>query len=72
MSDLVKVRIKGLVMTSQYGTLSDGDELSCSADFAKHLVEDCKAAEYVAAEKSTSSPAAQQKKATTKAASEKS
>lgn len=45
---LVKVRIKGIVVTAIYGTLSDGDYLVTSADFARHLVEDCKAAEYVA------------------------
>lgn len=47
MSELVKVRIKGLVTSSIYGSLSDGDEVNCSAEYAKHLVDDCNAAEYV-------------------------
>ena len=49
--DLVKVKIKGTVMTSQYGTLSDGSILATDAAFAKHLVEDCGAAEYLTAAK---------------------
>lgn len=43
------VKIKGTVITNQYGTLSDGDLLRCSPEFAKHLVNDCNAAEYVKA-----------------------
>lgn len=43
------VKIKGTVITNQYGTLSDGDLLRCSHEFAKHLVNDCNAAEYVKA-----------------------
>lgn len=42
-----QIRIKGMVLTSQYGTLSDGTLLRCSQEYARHLVEDCKAAEYV-------------------------
>ena len=41
------VKIKGTVITSQYGTLSDGTLLRTSEAFAKHLVEDANAAEYV-------------------------
>jgi hypothetical protein len=52
MTELVQVRIKGIVTTSRYGTLSSGDTLRTDAAFAKHLVEDCSAAEYVA-EKAT-------------------
>jgi hypothetical protein len=44
---MTSVKIKGLVITSQYGTLSDGTILRTSAEFAKHLVDDCGAAEYV-------------------------
>lgn len=47
MSDQVQVRIKGMVITAAYGTLSDGTILRTGAAFAKHLVEDCNAAEYV-------------------------
>lgn len=45
--ELVRVKIIGMVLTSRYGTLSAGDELTTDAGFAKHLVEDCRAAEYV-------------------------
>lgn len=45
--DSVKVKIKGSVVTSKYGSLSDGDIVSTDAEYARHLVEDCKAGEYV-------------------------
>lgn len=41
------VKIKGTVITSQYGALSDGTLLRTSEAFAKHLVEEAFAAEYV-------------------------
>ncbi len=44
---MVKVKIKTTVITSQYGTLLTGDELTTNAEFAKHLVDDCNAAEYI-------------------------
>ncbi len=47
---MVKVKIKGTVITQQYGALSDGDILTTSEAFAKHLVDDCNAAEYIKAE----------------------
>ena len=47
---MILVRIKGMVTTSQYGTLSDGTLLRTNEAFAKHLVEDASAAEYVAVE----------------------
>lgn len=53
MSELVKVKIRGLVTTSQYGSLSEGDILNCPIEFARHLVEDCNAAEYLTANKTT-------------------
>ncbi len=56
--DLVRVKIKGIVVTPQYGTLSPGDELRTDPTFARHLVEDCNAAEYLDA-----SPAASTDKA---------
>jgi len=46
--DLVQVKIKTTVVTSQYGTLVSGDILRTSDAFARHLVEDCKAAEFIA------------------------
>lgn len=45
--ELVQVRIKGMVVTAQYGSLSSGDVLRTTPAFAKHLVEDCAAAEYI-------------------------
>lgn len=51
MSALVQVRIKGTVVTQRYGTLSSGDILRTDAEFAKHLVDDCAAAEYLNAAK---------------------
>lgn len=49
MSELVSVKIKGIVATVRYGTLESGDILRTDAAFAKHLVEDCGAAEYCTA-----------------------
>ena len=45
----VQVKIRGIVSTTLYGTLESGDILTTDAAFAKHLVEDCHAAEYIAA-----------------------
>lgn len=50
MPDLVEVRITAWqVDTNRYGTLSNGDLLRTDAAFARHLVEDCAAAEYTQA-----------------------
>ncbi len=49
MSILVQVRIKGVVSMQRYGTLMSGDVLRTDAEFARHLVEDCGAAEYCSA-----------------------
>ena len=48
----VKVNIRGIVATQRYGTLETGDILTTDEAFAKHLVEECGAGEYVA-EKAT-------------------
>lgn len=48
--ELVQVKIKGTVITAQYGSLSDGDLLRCSPEFAKHLVDDCNAADHIKAQ----------------------
>lgn len=45
--DFVQVKILGTAVTHRYGTLSAGDILRTDAAFAKHLVEDCAAAEYI-------------------------
>jgi hypothetical protein len=47
--ELLTIEIKGLVVTSRYGALQSGDLLRTDAAFARHLVEDCAAAEYVTA-----------------------
>lgn len=46
----VKVKVIRTAVTAMYGTLSDGDILLTSVEFAKHLVEDCNAAEYISIE----------------------
>jgi hypothetical protein len=42
----VEVEILTQTITAQYGTLAQGDKLRTSPEFAKHLVEDAKAARY--------------------------
>lgn len=44
--NLVTLTIRGTVVTSRYGVLSSGDVLRTDSDYARHLVEDCKAADY--------------------------
>lgn len=44
---LVAVKIRTTVVTSQYGTLVNGDILRTSPEFARHLVEECKGATYL-------------------------
>lgn len=69
MDNQVEVEITGLVVTSQYGTLSTGTVLRTNAAFAKHLVEDCSAAKYRTVKDGDAAPkAAVQKKATPKKA----
>lgn len=58
MSELVQVKIKGIVSTVKYGTLESGDILRTDAAFAKHLVEDCFAAEYCCTLSPAAAPAA--------------
>lgn len=61
----VEVEILGQVMTAQYGTLGADDILKTDAAFAKHLVDDCKAAKYVKAKaiKAPAKPAKAESKA---------
>lgn len=47
--ELVQVQITTTAVTSRYGTLVYGDILRTDAEFARHLVEDCKAAKFVTA-----------------------
>jgi hypothetical protein len=44
--ELVEIEITGQVITAQYGTLNSGAVLRTSAEFAKHLIDDCGAAKY--------------------------
>ena len=44
---IVQIKITKTAVTARYGTLSPGDLLRTDAGFARHLVEDCKAAKYV-------------------------
>lgn len=61
----VQVKIRTTVVTHQYGTLSTGDILRTNTEFARHLVEDCAAADYitapVAADASEQKPAKEKK-----------
>ncbi len=52
----VAVKIRGIVATQQYGELGDGDVLYTDAAFARHLVEDCAAAEYVETQEEAPKP----------------
>lgn len=45
---MVEIEILGMVITHQYGVLNTGDILRTDAEFAEHLVDDCKAAKYKA------------------------
>lgn len=47
MSELVEVKMLAMTMTSKYGNLASGDILRTDAEYAKHLVDDCHAAEYI-------------------------
>ena len=47
MKQQVQVKIKGIVSTQRYGTLESGDVLRTDEDFARFLVEDCQAADYL-------------------------
>lgn len=53
MAELVEVKIRCTVVTSQYGTLESGDILRTNAEFAKHLVEQCAAGDYVVKKEAT-------------------
>jgi hypothetical protein len=57
---MVKVKIKATVITAQYGTLQSGDILNTNEAFAKHLVDDCAAADYLTVEKSETKSSASQ------------
>lgn len=56
--DLIQVRITGLISTTRYGNLQPGDLLRTDAAFARHLVEDCAAAEYITVTASATTPPA--------------
>lgn len=45
--ELVQIKIRATVITSRYGALGPGDILRTDAAYAKHLIEECAAAEYV-------------------------
>lgn len=42
-----KIEILGLAITATDGTLSTGQKLTVSDEFAAHLVEECKVAKYL-------------------------
>lgn len=43
----VQIKITATVHTSQFGTLVNGDIVRVNKEFADHLVNECKAGEYV-------------------------
>jgi hypothetical protein len=43
----VEIEITGLTVSTQYGTLTQGDVLRVSREYASHLVKDARAAKYV-------------------------
>ena len=57
--ELARLKITATVITARYGALSPGDMLNTDLAFAKHLVNDCKAARFVeaATEKNVEDPA---------------
>jgi hypothetical protein len=58
---MADVKIKGTVITHQYGALQDGTILkNISEDYAKHLVDECDAAEYVMVKKTETKSSASQ------------
>ena len=61
----VEVEITSMALTARYGALQSGTILRTDAAYAKHLVDDCGAAKYVAA-KAPAEADAPQAKADTK------
>lgn len=49
---MTKVKIKVTTITQQYGVLQADDIIACSDEFAKHLVDECKAGDYLEVPKS--------------------
>ena len=43
----VQIKITATVHTAQFGTLVNGDIVRVNKEFADHLVNECKAGEYV-------------------------
>lgn len=48
---LTQIKITNTVVTSRYGALEPGTILRTDEAFARHLVEDCKAAKWIDASK---------------------
>ena len=59
---LVQLRIKKTVATTRYGNLSSGDLLRTDAAFARFLVEDVAAAEYITPPQQPAAPARKPRK----------
>ncbi|MBY0474211.1 MAG: hypothetical protein K2Q13_04005 [Nitrosomonas sp.] len=54
--ELVRLEITGTVITARYGALSPGDKLNTDLEFARHLVDECKAARFIDDKTSASVP----------------
>lgn len=60
--NLVQLRIKKTVATTRYGNLSSGDLLRTDAAFARFMVEDIAAAEYITIEQPKTAPPSRRKR----------
>lgn len=56
-----RVKILGTAITATHGTLSAGDIVNVSDQFAAHLVNDCKVAEYLDTPAPNAAPASEGK-----------
>lgn len=65
---MVEVKISGIVSTQCYGTLETGDILRTDKEYARFLVEDCKAGQYVTSPASDENKQAEQSTAAPKRA----
>ncbi|MFC7518699.1 hypothetical protein ACFQUU_27180 [Herbaspirillum sp. GCM10030257] len=67
-----KVKMTRLCVSPVFGNMGEGDVIKCDAEFAKHLVDELKVAEYVTSEGDTTTEAtSEQKPVAAKTAREK-
>jgi len=44
---MARIKIRTTCITRQFGPLSTGDVIVCSDEFARHMIDDCKAADAI-------------------------